>query len=368
MPLTLLDATSDPKGLEAFLDLPSEVYRGDPWYNPPTRKDVLASLFRPDFAGAQRIWVAVDGGRPKARPMARIVARRSPALRDESGLPYGMLGFFEAVEGAGEAVRSLFEASIRWLKETGAGTIVGPMDGDTWHKHRLSVGPWDDPPFLLEPYNPPSYPALWEANGFTVLERYLSKRVETEPVAAFLEPKRQAALAAGYRLRRLEPGRFKDELRTIYRISRTIFARNFLYTDIPEEEFLKLYAGARSLLDPDLVWFARSPDGEDVGFLFAYPDRFRAVAAMRGRRDPFALLRFLLHRGKADAVNMKTIGVLPEHRRAGLGAALMGQGHRVALEKGYRLANHCLFREGNPSGEMDGGTGRVMRMYHLYKR
>jgi len=357
VPVTLLDVTAD-RNLETFLGLPPEVYQVA-----PTRKDVLASLFRPDFVDAQRAWVALEGGRPSAR----IVARRSPTLRDENGLPFGMLGFFEALPGSEEAVERLFEVSIAWLRETGAGAVIGPMDGDTWHKHRLNVGPWDDPPFLLEPWNPPYYPALWESHGFTVLERYLSKRVEAGPVADFLEPKRQAALAAGYRLRRLDAGRFREELRTIYSISVRIFARNFLYTDIPEEEFFALYAGARSLLNPDLVWFAQSPAGEDVGFLFAFPDRFRAVAAMRGRRDPLALLRFFLHRNEADAVNMKTVGVLPEHRRAGLGAALMGQGHRIAREKGYRFANHCLFREGNPSGEMDGGTGRVMRQYHLYR-
>ncbi|HWN42799.1 MAG TPA: GNAT family N-acetyltransferase [Thermoanaerobaculia bacterium] len=357
MPVTLLDVTAD-RNLETFLGLPPEVYQVA-----PTRKDVLASLFRPDFVDAQRAWVALEGGRPSAR----IVARRSPTLRDENGLPFGMLGFFEALPGSEEAVERLFEVSIAWLRETGAGVVIGPMDGDTWHKHRLNVGPWDDPPFLLEPWNPPYYPALWESHGFTVLERYLSKRVEAGPVADFLEPKRQAALAAGYRLRRLDAGSFREELRTIYSISVRIFARNFLYTDIPEEEFFALYAGARSLLNPDLVWFAQSPAGEDVGFLFAFPDRFRAVAAMRGRRDPLALLRFFLHRNEADAVNMKTVGVLPEHRRAGLGAALMGQGHRIAREKGYRFANHCLFREGNPSGEMDGGTGRVMRQYHLYR-
>lgn len=362
MPVLLLDVTAG-HNLETFLGLPSEVYRGDPHYIAPTHKDVLASLFRPDFTGAQKAWVALDGGRPSAR----IVARRSPTLRDENGLPFGMLGFFEALPGSETAVARLFEESIAWLRETGAGAVIGPMDGDTWHKHRLNVGPWDDPPFLLEPWNPPYYPALWESHGFTVLERYLSKRVEAGLVADFLEPKRQAALAAGYRLRRLDPSRFREELRAIYSISVRIFARNFLYTDIPEEGFFALYAGARSLLDPDLVWFAQSPAGEDVGFLFAFPDRFRAVAAMRGRRDPLALLRFFLHRNEADAVNMKTVGVLPEHRRAGLGAALMGQGHRIAHEKGYRFANHCLFREGNPSGEMDGGTGRVMRKYHLYR-
>jgi len=355
VPVTLLDVTAD-RNLETFLGLVPEVYPVA-----PTRKDVLASLFRPEFAGAQKAWVALEDGRPSAR----IVARRSPTLRDENGLPFGMLGFFEALPGSDPA--RLFEASIAWLREIGAGAIIGPMDGDTWHKHRLNVGPWDDPPFLLEPWNPPYYPDLWESNGFTVLERYLSKRVEAGPVADFLEPKRQAALSAGYRLRRLDPGKFREELRMIYSISVRIFARNFLYTDIPEEEFFALYAGARSLLDPDFVWFAQSPAGEDVGFLFAFPDRFQAVAAMRGRRDPLALLRFFLHRNEADAVNMKTVGVLPEHRRAGLGAALMGQGHRMAREKGFRFANHCLFREGNPSGEMDGGTGCVMRKYHLYR-
>jgi GNAT superfamily N-acetyltransferase len=363
MPLTLFDTASG-SGLDAFLDLPSEVYRGDPNYNAPTRKDVLSSLFRPDFAGLQKVWVGVEGGRPRAR----IVARRSPSLRDGNGLPYGMLGFFEALPGT--EVGSLFDEAVCWLWENGAGEILGPMDGDTWHRHRLSVGPWDDPPFLLEPYNPRYYPALWARYGFKVLESYASKRVEPELVAAHLEPKRQAALAAGYRLRPIEPRRFRDELRRIYAMSRTIFSRNFLYTDIPEEEFLSLYAGARNLIDPDLVLIAETPSGEDAGFLFAFPDRFRAVAAMRGRRDPFALVRFLLHRHERhemDAVNFKTIGVLPAHRKAGLGAALMGQGHRIALEKGYRKANHCLFRDGNPSGEMDGGTGRVMRQYYLYR-
>ncbi len=362
MPFTLLDASSG-AGLEAFLRLPAQVYRDDPGYNAPTRKDVLASLFRPAFAGSQKAWVAVEAGWPRAR----IVARLSPVLRDPEGRPYGMLGFFEALPDAEDAVGQLFEESIGWLRQAGAGEVIGPMDGDTWHKHRLSVGPWDDPPFLLEPYNPPGYPEMWEANGFEVLETYASKRVEPAVVAAHLEPGRQTALSAGYRLRRLDAGRFEDELRRIYQMSRTVFARNFLYTEISEPEFLGLYAGARRLIDSDLIWFARAPDGEDAGFLFAYPDRFRAVAALRGRRDPIALLRYLARRNDVEAVNVKTIGVLPEHRRSGLGAALMAQGHLMAMEKGYRLANHCLYREGNPSGEMDGGTGRLLRRYHLYR-
>ncbi|HYU33499.1 MAG TPA: hypothetical protein VEW48_15200 [Thermoanaerobaculia bacterium] len=325
----------------------------------------MAGLQRRELLRAQKAWVAaVDDV-----PVARLVARRSPALRDGEGRPLGLLGSFEALdepEGKEGALLLLAEG-VRWLRETGAGQIVGPMDGDTWHRHRLNVGPFTDPPFPLEPWNPPYYPEIWEEAGFQVLASWFSKQVDPAAVVAHLRPRAGAAQAAGYRLRTIDMGRFSEELRLLYRLSRIIFADNFLYTEIPEEDFIALYTGSRGLLDPDLILFVRSPEGEDVGFLFAYPDRFRAVAAMRGSRGLFAKLRFLRFRNAASAVDFKTLGVLPEHRRAGLAALLMHEGHLRAQGKGYRTANHCLFREGSPSGDLDGGAGRVFRRYHLYQ-
>ena len=362
----VVPVTAPGADLEAFLALPDEVYRGDPGSLPTPRADVLAGLRRPEFAAAQRAFLAVDEG---GRPLARLVARRSPVLQDAAGLPYGMLGFFEALEDA-EAVAALFAAAITWLRETGAGTIVGPMDGDTWHRYRLNVGPFPpegEPPFLLEPYNPPYYPALWENAGFRILESYASTWADTAAVARRLEPRHREALAAGYRLRPFTGLLFEDELAVIYQLSREVFAGNFLYTEITEDEFIALYAGARAVIDPGLLWFARSPEGKDVGFLFAYPDHFRAVAALQGRRNLAAKLRFLWHRRHPTTVNVKTLGVLPEHRRSGVGAALMHRVHVEALERGLLRANHCLFREGNPSGGMAGEGAKVLRRYHLYE-
>ena len=325
----------------------------------------MAGLQRREFLRVQRAWVAaVDD-----YPVARLVARRSPALQDDEGRPLGLLGFFEAMDGpeGKEGALRLLAEGIGWLRETGAGRIIGPMDGDTWHRHRLNAGPFDDPPFLLEPYNPPYYPGIWEEAGFQVLESYFSKQVDLAAVVAHLGPRAAQARAAGYKLRPLDMGRFQEELRLLYRLSREIFADNFLYTEILEEDFLALYTDSKALLDPDLVLFVRSPQGEDIGFLFAYPDRFQAVAAMRGSRGLFAKLRFLRHRDETETVDFKTLGVLTEHRRAGIAALLMHEGHLRAQGKGYRLANHCLFREGNPSGDLDGGAGRILRRYHLYE-
>lgn len=324
----------------------------------------MAGLQRRDFLKSQRAWVAAV----EDFPVARLVARRSPVLQDGQGRPLGLLGFFEAMdepEGR-EGALALLAEGVRWLRETGAGQIVGPMDGDAWNRHGLSLGPFDDPPFLLEPYNPPSYPEIWEEAGFQVLASYVSKQADPADVVAHLRPRAEAARAAGYRVRKLDLSRFTEELRLLYRLSQATFAGSFLHTEIPEEDFLSLYTGSRGLLDPDLVLFARSPQGEDAGFLFAYPDCFQAVAAMRGSRGLFAKLRFLRYRNDTEAVDFRTVGVLPEHRRAGVAALLLHEGHLRAQGKGYSLANHCLLQEGNPAGEMDGGAGRVLRRYNLY--
>lgn len=338
MAISILDVTSNPRTLAAFLAVPEGAYRGDGDYCAPQRRSVLSALDPDGFSGDQRILVAVDG----SRPVARVVARRSGALKDGEGRPVGILGFFEALDERA-AVDRLFATAVDWLKGVGAGSIVGPMDGDTWHRYRLNVGPHSERPFLMEPYNPPHYPGHWERNGFRVLERYYSKRVDdVAGVLPRLEEKYRGALAAGYRLEAIRMDRFERELERIYALSVEVFRNNFLYSDISPKRFLGLYSGVRSLVDPQLVRIAVAPDGTDAGFLFAFPDRIRAV-------------------------NIKSLGVVRAHRRSGLASALMHLGYKTAHDQGYKRVNLCLILDGNPSGDLDGGLGTTFRRYHLYQ-
>lgn len=357
-----LREVSEKAGLDDFLGVADAVYGDDPHYCAPFRTGVVASLFRDEFSGRQALWVAEAEG----RAVARIAARISPTLRDDAGRPMGMLSFFEAANRP-SAVSALLRRAVEWLADRGAGTIIGPMDGDTWHKYRFNIGPFESAPFLMEPYNPSYYADLWTGFGFEVLESYCSKTVD-DPAAAEANTERLArrALSHGYALRPIRMDRFRDELSVMYALSRRIFAGNFLYTDIPREEFLSLYDSSRRLIDPDFVWFVRSREGEDVGFVFAFSDCFRAMAAMHGRRTPVGFLRFLWLKGRADAVNIKSLGVVPEHQRTGAAMALMNTVYREAARKRYRHVNLCLMRDGNASARMDGGQGRVIRRYALY--
>jgi GNAT superfamily N-acetyltransferase len=265
-------------------------------------------------------------------------------------------------------VRAMFREACRWLRAAGAGEIVGPMDGDTWHKYRLNVGPFDQRPFLMEPYNPSYYPVLWEQSGFAVFAGYHSKYVEN--LAAAAEGTKRIAERSesrGYRLRGFVVSRLQDELRIVYRLSCRIFARNFLYTDISEPAFMELYDGAERFVDSELAAFVVTPKGEEIGFIFSLPDLFEAAAAMRGRKTPLALLRYALRRGRVDALNVKTLGVVPEYQGTGVSLQLMHRIYRVAQDRGIKRVNLCLIKDGNSSSRMDGGQGLPLRRYHLYR-
>lgn len=359
-----ISEVSSSRARRHFFALPRRIYRGDARYLAPLRAAEHASLDRQDFNGRQRVLLAFEDG----EPIARVVARVSPQLRDDGGNPLGLLGFFDAFERP-ETVRALLGEAVAWLRRQGAGEIAGPMDGDTWHRYRFSLGPGDDRPFLMEPYNPPYYPKLWERSGFVPLEDYYSKQVEDlAAVAARMRPRLEGALAAGFRFEALRLDRFDSELDRFYRLSTAIFRGNFLYSEISAARFADLYRGSRRLLDPDFVTFAVAPDGADAGFLFGFPDRFDAVAALGGRKGPWAALRFLAARRRpVDTVNLKSLGVVAEHRRSHLASALMAHGYRTALRKGYRRANLCLIQGENPSGRLDAGLGRLLRRYRLYR-
>ncbi|MBI1900311.1 MAG: hypothetical protein HYS13_04240 [Planctomycetia bacterium] len=359
----ILDIENDPAGQAAFLALPEEVYAGDGHYCASSRQSVWNGVRREKFRGRQRILVAMKGN----RYVARAVARVSPTLKDKSGKPIGMIGFFEALREA-DAVHELLTAAVKFLRDFGAGQIAGPMDGDTWHKYRFNLGPFDRPPFLMEPYNKPYYAELWEEFGFKTLETYHSQHVaDVPPVIDKMDHVRRHALEAGYTIRSLVKRRFQDELRLLYGLSRRIFAGNFLYEPIEWDDFAALYEPVRSLIEEDLVLFAEAPGGEPAGFLFAVRDYHAAAQAMCGRTGLLAKLAFLRQKSRADAVNLKSLGVVPEHRQTGLAGALMCEAYVRIVQRGLRRANLCLIRDGNPSGKLEGGEGVVSRRYGLYE-
>ena len=260
----------------------------------------------------------------------------------------GSIGGFSAADG--EAARLLLDGAASHLLKNGCRIAVGPMNGNTWRRHRFVIESSGRRPFLLEPRNPPEFPVWWESAGFAVLSRYSSSVIRFENDES-MSPALAARLSrSGVVVRNLNSLRYDEELSLIHAVSLKSFSNNFLYTPLDEDGFLDAYRKVEDRVDPDLVRIAER-DGKVCGFVFGIPDLEAAA------------------RGEKPALIVKTLAVDPEARCAGLGSLLVDELHRIGREKGYTEAIHALQHESNPSLKITGRHhGEVIRRYALFSR
>jgi GNAT superfamily N-acetyltransferase len=258
----------------------------------------------------------------------------------------GTIGGFAAQDE--ESAKILLAHAADRLREAGRRIAVGPMNGNTWRRHRYVVSGDERGPFLLEPRNPPEYPDWWRSAGFTELSHYSSSVIDLDG-SRVVSPAMKARLEdSGIVIRKLDPNLYEEELKLIHALSLKSFSSNFLYTPLDEREFLHAYAKVRDHVEPDYVRIAER-DGVPCGFLFCIRD-LEAGA-----------------RGEKPALIVKTLAVDPQSRSAGLGSLLVDEVHAAAFEKGYIESIHAMEHEFNTSRRITGRYGgRVFRNYALF--
>lgn len=295
--------------------------------------------------------VDVRGGATHAR-LSLWHTRPIPMPDGGSAAAVGHAAWADADAGAALLVEALGR-----LRTLGAGFVVGPMDGSTWHTYRVVTdaapgGGAPEPPFAMEPAPAPAVGEAFARAGFVPVARYLSSRVDALPDASLDLAQRLARHAeAGVTLAPVAPEALDAALGDVYRISRAAFAANPFYTPLPEAAFRATYAPLLPHLDPRLVWLARDASGEVVGFAFGVPDRAQAA------------------RGEAvDTVVVKTVAVDPARRVLGLGGTLVLALHEAARAAGYPRAIHALMHEANASTRISAHTACPMRRYALLGR
>lgn len=292
-------------------------------------------------AADAHVVVLSDDEAPAAR--ASLWWRETPAL---DGRKIGAIGHYAA--NREDDARWLLDAACRRLAEQGCERAVGPMDGNTWRRYRWLTGRGEEPAFLMEPDNPDAWPWHWQAAGFTALASYFSAlnsdlAYEDAQVARGGERLHRA----GVTVRPLDPGQFEEELRKIYAVSVRAFPGNYLYTPLPEAEFLAQYAAVRERLRPELVLLAEHA-GQPAGYVFAMPDWLRGAAM--------------------DTAIVKTVAAIPGRNYAGLGTWLVARAQIAARELGFRRVIHALMHESNNSLNLSARYARPFRRYTLFSR
>lgn len=260
----------------------------------------------------------------------------------------GVVGHYATANNSAAAAM-LADADKR-LRIAGCTFAIGPMNGNTWRSYRFVTEPGDQPPFFLEPTNPPEWPAQFVAAGFSPLASYFSALnsdlSRTDPRMEDVE-KRMAAAEVVIRSANSD---LRLELPAIYAVSRVSFKSNFLYTELPEADFAAMYEPVLPHARPELVLLAEQR-GHCVGYLFAIPDLAQAA---RG--------------AKIDTFIIKTVAILPHAELHGLGSLLVARAQQLGHELGFQRCIHALMFENNISLNISRHYATVMRKYTLYSK
>lgn len=358
---------------EAFLGLGYDLYRQDPVWIPPFRKELEAQL-SPTFpfygrpGNDHRRFLALSDGKPLARCLASV----NHDLRDRDATPVGAIGLFEAVDDYAVA-EAVLSAASRWLREEhGLRRIWGPLNFDIWHGYRFMTRGFDREPFHGEPYNKQYYPDFFQRFGFVARQRWNTLELDTsalEHLATSGAAGAREALESGYRFEPFDPRRFDASIEALHSVLTRSFSRFLGYTPIALPEFRGLMSVARHALHPDCSTFVYDPAGALAGFAGVFRDLGAAVRAMRGEQGPLARLRFLHHRRRARRLMLHVGGITPEEaaKHSGLAKGAFGHVAGRLREQGCGVLA-TLIAKGNPVRRLYGACatdGR--REYALYE-
>lgn len=368
-----LEKVESGEGWRHFLALPWHIYRGDPYWVPPLRRQVRAYLdLRHPFylggRGERELFLVYRGNRPVGR-VAAIVNRAHNAFHKDH---WGFFGFFEC-EKDPEAVRLLFNAVEEYLRMKGCDTVVGPTSPSTNYECGLLVEGFHSRPTVMMSYNPPYYKRLLEDVGFT----------KAKDLYAYWSPVHPASLERlhrfAQRIHQREPQlrvrtvnlkNFAGEVRTIREIYNEAWEKNWGFVPTSNEEFVLLAKELKPLIDPNLLLLAFLGDNP-VGFLLALPDVAPALAQLGGSMtNPLRLLRAWWVGRRLEGLRLITMGVKQEYRLRGVEGVMFYRGLEAALERGYRWCEYSWILEDN---ELTKRTVRLMdakltKIYRLYAK
>jgi len=355
----------------AFIDLQYHLYRNQPHFVPPLRRerlDLFDRAHHPFFRHAEgAFFLARRDGRPVGRIEA-IVNHAHNQFHDDR------VGFFGAFESENDQAVSdaLLASAARWLGERRLQVMRGPVTHSTNEETGLLIEGFDEPPMIGMPYNPPYYATLLEAFGLTKAKDVYGWEIRAEQtipekihrVAGIVQKSTNVVV------RRANFRDYAGEIRRAMAVYNASWTRNWGFVPLTEAEFIHAADQLRPVLErfPEGVLLAEI-GGRAVGFCLAVLDVNQALAKVRdGRLFPFGFWH--LYRGlrRIDQIRVMALGILSEFRHRGIDALmyleLLSHGQRLGYRRaeiGWTLEDNRAMNRAILMG------GRHHKTYRLYE-
>jgi len=362
--------------LKRFVKVPFRLHRESEQWVPPLifeRMQFLDRKKNPWFEhGEAEYFLAERDG----EAVGRITVQVDSRWDQYQGGRDAMFGFFEAEEDP-EVVRALFDAATAWAKAKGRERLLGPMDFTTNDEIGILIEGFERAPMILEPWHPPYYQRLIEAEGFgkamdvLMWELRMGELKEGEKFDPSIHEAAEKALSdEGITIRNMRKRDMAGEVRRFMDVYNEAWGDNWGFVPITDAEVEFQAKNLKQVLDEEWTFMAEK-DGEVVGAALTLPDINRVLAGMNGRLLPFGWAKFLLGRRKIDRLRVFALGVKHDYRHTGVAAGLYLEHIKMAAkpDKIHWGEMGWILETNKPMNRaMEGMGGKIVKKYRLYER
>ena len=336
-----------PADLKAFINLPWAIYRNNPHWVPPLRRDLKKRFDRSQYPFFDHADAEFLIARREGHVVGRIVAIKNNNHISFHEEQVGFFGFFESVEDP-KVAAALFSHAAQWLRGYKLGVMRGPVNYSTNDDCGLLVEGFDSPPVILMSYNPPYYPNLIESFGFEKAKDLLAYEITDEvQVPERLERTVQwIKKRKKITIRPLVKKQIHQEIQRVKEIYNAAWEKNWGFIPMTDREIDHMAQELIQIIDPDLLLFAEI-EGEPVAFILALPDFYVALKHINGRLFPIGLLKLLWHSRKIDTARVLAFGIKKKYRQQGIDALMYYEAYKTGVAKGYRRGEMSWILEDN---------------------
>jgi GNAT superfamily N-acetyltransferase len=376
MPKVTVSPVRSRRELKRFVKVPFRLHREHPHWVAPLiyeRMEFLDREKNPYFEHAEvEYFVAELGGEPVGRISVQVDSRWD----EYQGGNDAMFGFFETTDDP-EVTAALLGAATEWARGKGRDRLLGPMDFTTNDEIGILIEGYERRPMILEPWHPPYYRELIEADGFgkamdvLMWELQFGDLKEGERFDPSIHAAAERALnEEGIVIRKMRKREMAAEVRRFMDVYNEAWGDNWGFVPITDAEVEFQAKNLKQVLDEDWAFMAEK-DGEVIGAALTLPDVNQVLSKLNGRLLPFGWLRFLLGKRKIDQLRVLALGVKHAYRHSGVAAGLYLKHLQTAAQPGGIGGGEMgwILETNEPMNRaMEGMGGEIVKRYRLYEK
>jgi hypothetical protein len=312
---------NDKQTAKEFLEVAKIIYKNDNVWVCPLDAEI-ESIFDPFenifFQNGKACrWILKDENNLLIGRVAAFINLKKAFSFDQ---PTGGMGFFECIDDK-IAAFLLFDKCKEWLSAQGMEAMDGPINfGENDNFWGLLVEGFTHPAYGMQ-YHHSYYKNLFEDYQFKFYFEQVSNHLDlTKPfperfwkIADWISKKKE------YSFEHLDFKNSEKYIRDFKEVYDTAWEFHENFTPIEEDVLRKIITKAKSIIDPEMIWFAYS-EGKPIAFLILFPDVNQILKYLNGKLNFWNKLKFLyLKKMKTITRGRITImGVVPKFQKSGI--------------------------------------------------